>query len=69
MIDGSITDQSIRSLHHGTFEKTFQNFILTYTPLVMKNVLSLISALTRRVCGEKALKEGNGKGMAFHYIR
>lgn len=66
---GFISDQSICSLLCVTFEKVFQNFILTHTPLVMKNVLSLISGLTRRVCGEKALKEGNGKGMAFHYIR
>lgn len=50
-------------------EKVFQNFILTHIPLVVKNVLSLISGLTRTFCGEKALKEGNGKGMAFHYIR
>lgn len=64
-----ITDQSICSMLCVTFEKVFQIFILTHTSLVMKNVLSLISGLTRRVCGEKALKEGNGKGMAFHYIR
>lgn len=69
MIDGLITDHSIGSVHHVTFEKLCQNFILTHTPLAMKNVLSLISGLTRRVCGERALKKGNGKGTAFHYIR